>query len=199
MTWIDNNGDTRPQSWEEYLMMQDWVPAWATPAQAYQPLYPRVRAEGKISKIRRRLFRIDPHCFWCGRTVFLNVPHATPTLATVDHLYSRLHPQRLNKYREQSGVLHVLACHECNSYRSVCEQRNRPFIPKLPERLEFARLADATLAPKGDPAPPPPAKRQARVRSLKEEFLEEARLALPMRVICTLEEAIEFARENPAR
>ena len=159
MTWTDQNGDIRPQSWEEYCEMKERIPAWATPARAYQPLRPRMRADGKISKIRRRLFRADPHCFWCGRTVFLNVPHATATLATVDHLYSRLHPHRTEHYRKQSGVLHVLACHECNHHRSVCEQKNRAFTPKLPERLEFARLADATLAhvvgpPIYDPPPP---------------------------------------------
>lgn len=203
MTWIDNNGEQRPQSWEEYLTMKEYAPAWSTPPQAYQPL--RVRADGKISKIRRRLFRVDPHCFWCGRTVFLNVPHATPSLATVDHLYSRLHPQRLNKYREQSGVLHVLACHQCNHDRSVCEQKGRPFIPKLAERLEFAQLADATLAPKDGPIPAlPPTKRQVRrantrMRKSEKKLLEEFQQGPPMRVIQTFEEAVEYARENPAR
>lgn len=203
MTWIDSNGDVRPQSWEEYLSLKNHIPAWAGSGQAYQPLHSPIRADGKISKIRRRLFRADPHCFWCGRTVFLNVTHATPSLATIDHLYSRLHPHRAYRYREQSGVLHVLACYECNHRRGVCEQRKQPFIPALPERLEFARLADATLA--GDYVPNEQAVKRrrtrhpAQVRTLKEGYLEEARRVLPMRVIQTLEEAVEYAKENPAR
>lgn len=160
--------------------MKEHIPAWASSEEAYQPLRSRWRDEGKISKIRRRLVRADPHCFWCGRTVFLNAPHASPALATIDHLYSRLHPQRANKYREQSGVLHVLACHPCNHQRGLCEQRRQLFTPKLLERLEFARLADATLA---QSAPAPEPKPQLR----------------PMRVIQTFEEAVAFARENPGR
>lgn len=210
MTWTDNNGDVRPQSWEEYCEMKeqrlDVLKGLLHSAYRRVSPLPRTvfRADGKISKIRRRLFRADPHCFWCGRSVFLDVPHATPALATVDHLYSRLHPQRAEYYRRQNGVLHVLACHECNHYRSVCEQRNRPFVPKLPERLEFAQLADATLADRNSPTAPPPlviaSKSQpVHVRTLKEEFLDEARPVLSMRVICTLEEAIAYAKENPGR
>jgi hypothetical protein len=39
----------------------------------------------------------------------------------------------------------------------------------------------------------------AAVLTLKEEFLREARPVLTRRAIWTLEEAIAFARENPAR
>lgn len=150
MTWIDDNGEVRPQSWEEYCEMKDHVPAWALPLSVtYQPLHrkhPRARDDREgLLRIRQRLFRADPHCFWCGCLTRLGAING-PRQATIDHLYSRLHPKRLDRHREQKGVLHVLACSACNNERGVCEQQRRPFTPKLKERLEFARLADATLA-----------------------------------------------------
>jgi hypothetical protein len=189
MTWIDNNGDTRPQSWEEYCEIQArtrCLPYWMTPTCSYfpQPLYSAPQRHGekesreKILKMRLRLFRADPHCFWCGQVTRYGAV-GDPLQTTVDHLYSRLHPERENRYREQKGVLHVLACSECNNERGVCEQQHRQFIPKLEGRLGYARLADATLAMavEGKTSSPKP----------------------PLRVICTLEEAVKFARENPSR
>lgn len=187
MTWVDNNGIVRPQSWEEYCAMSKHLPAWAMPEQSYQPLRPRTRE--RVQPIRIRLFRANPHCFWCGRLVRMDVPHASPDLATVDHLYSRLHPKRDDSHREQKGVLHVLACYECNHWRGVCEQQQRPFIPKLKERLEHAQLADATLVPR-DVWP-------NRAQSSGARVVPE-RAVVPRR-ICTLKEAAEFARENPSR
>ncbi len=189
MTWIDNNGDIRPQSWEEYCEIQArsrCLPYWMTLSYNYfpQPLHPTPHRVGKeesrekVLKIRLRLFHADPHCFWCGQVTRYGAV-GDPMQATVDHLYSRLHPERVNRYREQKGVLHVLACSACNNERGVCEQQCRPFIPKLRERLEYAQLADATIA---------------------RETAESIRgVNHPLRIICTLEEAIRFARENPSR
>lgn len=182
MTWMDNNGELRPQSWEEYCELAKQLPAWAAPAQNYQPVRPsRARDRERLPRMRTRLFRADPHCFWCGCLVRLNVPHGTPDLATVDHLYSRFHPARKENHKRQDRVLHVLACFACNHERGLCEQHQKPFIPKLPERLEHARLADATLARH-------PLNQQG-----------TAPLTGTMRVICTLEEAVKFTRENPSR
>lgn len=189
MTWTDNNGEVRPQDWNEYCEMEArmrCLPYWMTGARFnYQPkpLHPVTRSglaesREKVLKIRERLFRSSPYCFWCGCKVELGAV-GLPHQATVDHLYSRLHPERITRHRQQKGVLHVLACSACNNERSVCEQRGIRFIPKLPQRLEFAQQADATLAnysPKGTSGP-----------------------EKPMRVICTLEEAIKFAKENPSR
>lgn len=183
MTWIDNNGDVRPQSWEEYCEMSNPLPWWMREPQANPP--PLHRQESNRNRglgIRARLFRADPRCFWCGRKTELNAAHASPAQATVDHLYSRLHPQRLMRHNQAGGVLHVLACYQCNHERGTCENQRRPFIPKLPERLEFAQRADATLAnhaPKGTYGAEKPVR--------------------PMRTICTLKEAIEFAKEHPSR
>jgi|ERR1044072_790670 hypothetical protein len=191
MTWIDNNGEVRPQSWEEYCEIEArsrCLPYWMMPSCNYtpQPLHPPPRrfqkeeSREKILKMRLRLFRANPHCFWCGQLTLYGAV-GNPLQTTVDHLYSRLHPERVNRYREQKGVLHVLACSACNNERGVCEQQGRPFVPKLKERLEFARRADAALAV---------------VAAV--EVKAEDRHPL-MRVICTLKEAIEFAREHPAR
>lgn len=87
----------------------------------------------------------------------------------------------------------MLACSACNNQRSVCESRGQPFIPKLPERLEYAQKADATLAHgQRQNAPAPKVIKQVVV-------LQEEPTRIPMRVIQTLQEAVEFARENPAR
>lgn len=91
--------------------------------------------------MRLRLFRADPHCFWCGKLTFVDVEINHSRLATVDHLYSRLHPEREIKHRQQKGVLHVLACRSCNHRRAVDEQAGRAFIPLLEDKLEFARKA----------------------------------------------------------
>lgn len=156
MTWTDNNGEVRPKSWEEYCEMEAGarcLPYWMTPRCNYfpQPLHPSPHRMGKeekrekVLRMRQRLFRADPHCFWCGQvTLYGAMGH--PLQTTVDHLYSRLHPERVSRYQKQQGVLHVLACSTCNNERGVREQQRRFFIPKLKERLEFARLADATIA-----------------------------------------------------
>jgi hypothetical protein len=173
-----------------------------------QPLHPSPRRIGKeekhekVIRMRLRLFRADPHCFWCGQVTLYGVV-GNPLQATVDHLYSRLHPERADRYREQKGVLHVLACAACNNERGVCEQQRRRFIPKLAGRLEFARLADATLASAVDGKSPSrsaePKPHPAAVLTLKEEYQWEVKRKPPMRVICTLQEAVEYAREHPAR
>jgi hypothetical protein len=84
---------------------------------------------------RERLFRRNPHCYWCGRlTVFLRPkPFKAPDAATVDHRFSKQHPKRCF-----DGST-VLACYECNDERSKCEARGVMFIPKLACRRSEAR------------------------------------------------------------
>lgn len=217
MTWIDNIGEVRPQSWEEYCAMQDganppdwraqrlnrrprsWAeycnmvqtaPDWPTTQRLmrqYHSLFdgnepplkerlPRIPSEYRPSPKRARLFRANPHCFWCGCKVALEFdPPNRRDLATIDHLYSRLHPERAG----HRATLVVLACRACNHERSRAESQRRPFVPRLKDKLRFAQQADATLA--------------------RKEPIEEVKQQPPMRVICTIEEAIAFARENPSR
>lgn len=99
---------------------------------------------GKLTK-RSRMHRADPHCFWCGRETVLTGHINAPNLATIDHLYSRLHPQRrAPRGHDRDVVLHVLACWTCNQARSHAEQRGKMFQPKLPERCEIAIKCSAS-------------------------------------------------------
>lgn len=97
---------------------------------------------------RRRLFQRGPHCFWCGKlTVFSVDAKLKHDAATVDHLYSRLHPDR-HAARRGRGRL-VLACNQCNKDRSNAETRGLMFIPKLAHKREIAELT--TITPLGSP------------------------------------------------
>lgn len=174
-------------------------------------LHARETEEDRGLRIRARLFRADPHCFWCGVEVVMDRSYQQqPNFATVDHLYSRWHPERKARHSNNKGVLHVLACADCNAARAGCECQSQPFIPKLPERLEFAQLADATLArrkqferrkiearPVTESVVTEP--RPAQVLSLREETLVHQRAALTRRTIRTLQEAVEYAKNNPGR
>lgn len=159
---------------------------------------------------RTKLFREDPHCFWCGCLTTLDVtnPRLT-TLATVDHLYSRQHPLRSRRKHVK-----VLACFNCNQRRNNCECKGIYFLPKLPHRVAIARDTCATLAravlTRNDGGPPVRQERKssiatlwavspAMVLTLEEEYRRDVKRKQPMRVIQTLQEAVEFARENPAR
>lgn len=155
---------------------------------------------------RRKLFKEDPYCFWCGCLTTLD--HDNPrltTLATVDHLYSRWHPARSRRKH-----IKVLACLACNQRRNNCECKGIPFTPKLPQRADIARETCATMARAiitGRETPEPKkssiatlrAVHPAAVLTLREEYEREVKRKQPMRVIQTFEEAVEFARENPAR
>lgn len=171
-----------------------WWMRWQRPSPP--PLHAREHEEDRGLKIRARLLRADPHCFWCGIEVVPDQPKQ-PDFATVDHLYSRWHPERLARHADGRSVLHVLACAACNQERAGCESQGVPFTPKLPERWEFAKLADAALASNGRPVlhSGPPLKAAVRQRLA----LKPKPPSPPMRVIQTLEEAIEYARENPGR
>jgi hypothetical protein len=65
------------------------------------------------------MFAANPHCFWCGKLMRLvELPRGGPMpsdAATIDHLYSRLHPRRLMFSGEPRRVL---ACSKCNNDRS---------------------------------------------------------------------------------
>lgn len=159
---------------------------------------------------RTKLFNEDPHCFWCGCLTTLDVtnPRLT-TLATVDHLYSRQHPLRSRRKHVK-----VLACFNCNQRRNNCECKGIYFLPRLPERVPIARDTCATLArailtqndnqlsvveSKKSSMATLRAVHPAAILILKEEYEREVKRKQPMRVIQTLREAAEFAKDNPAR
>lgn len=75
-----------------------------------------------------------PFCFWCNcQTVLVKPGTITlpPDAATVDHLYSRLHPKR-------DETLKVLACNRCNQERSRADCTGIIFVPARSDRRELA-------------------------------------------------------------
>ena len=87
-------------------------------------------------------------------------------------------------------------------------------MPKLPHRVAVARdtcatLARAIITQTGNQPPAVESKKSsvatlravhpAAILTLTEEYQREVKGKQPMRVIQTLQEAVEFARENPAR
>ena len=69
---------------------------------------------------RLRLYKQDPHCFWCHElTQYRPMPNGgknDPEEATVDHVYSRLDPRR-----PQNPGKFVLAHSKCNQKRAEVE------------------------------------------------------------------------------
>lgn len=101
----------------------------------------RVMQSRNLSK-RARLFREFRVCFWCGCQTSLGVPMSNPIAASIDHLFSRLHPWR--KDGRPSPV--VLACMGCNAERGQCDVNLTQFVPKLSDRNEIAIRASCVNA-----------------------------------------------------
>ena len=76
---------------------------------------------------RERLFAEDPHCFWCGCEL-VPYPHGRgtvpPNAVTLDHVVSRLHPDRSKGKRGKERT--VIACNFCNTRRNDYEQASVP-------------------------------------------------------------------------
>lgn len=99
---------------------------------------------------RLRFFRRDPHCYWCGVRTELNA-EGKSNHATVDHLYSKLHPMRPAYHKagsDRTAVLHVLACAKCNGERGLADVLGCVFVPKLESRCEMAKMASAAMGEK---------------------------------------------------
>ena len=72
-----------------------------------------------LNKQRKRMFEEHPFCHWCGRPLQLierNGGVARGDAATIDHVYSRLHPDRVTPCHNEKR--RVLACYKCNNERS---------------------------------------------------------------------------------
>lgn len=79
----------------------------------------------RLGRRKVRLWLSDPRCHWCGRVTVLasliGKRRQFAELATIDHLYSRLHPLRSAPKRHPREERTVIACHECNLRRSQRE------------------------------------------------------------------------------
>lgn len=86
-----------------------------------------------LQRQRERFWLQDPHCHWCGIKTVLKPCHVKGsitqeernTIATIDHLHPRYHPDRLKP--EDGTKRHVLACWKCNNDRDTQE---RAVLPK---------------------------------------------------------------------
>ena len=79
-------------------------------------------AGGRIQRARRRLWEACNLCHWCQKPTTWETPDdgkLSPTAATIDHLYSRVHPER--KARMPGCCTVVLACFTCNRVRAKAD------------------------------------------------------------------------------
>ena len=76
---------------------------------------------------KEKLYAKDPFCFWCRRSLSIygillsGQPHPED-MATLDHLRSRLNPERRNGLDYPGQIQIVLSCPGCNKARSDKEQ-----------------------------------------------------------------------------
>ena len=88
----------------------------------------RVSKTVRLRRIRNKLFEENPFCHWCGKAVIKLEGewgrNIQPNLATLDHLYSRLHPLRTAPRPNDPAF--VLACYKCNHKRGEEECRSLP-------------------------------------------------------------------------
>lgn len=119
------------------------VPVSLQDASSSEPSEQSVTKLSKGGKSRRRMWESDPCCFWCGEiTIYGGTGEHS---ATIDHLYSRLHPKR-----SSGGGPQVLACNACNQERNNADHRNVVFIPKLAKRIHIARETSVVTAKRRD-------------------------------------------------
>lgn len=89
-----------------------------------------------IKVVRREMHSKNPHCFWCGILTYELAPFPNGVQmpwdrATIDHLGKRSDPF-------PQPV--VLACNECNTWRSILSYMKKhpdnPHIPKFYEKYK---------------------------------------------------------------
>lgn len=84
----------------------------------------------KLKRQREQMWLVDPLCEKCGVLTFL--PKASPMLdgtkpwvpsnmATIQHVYSKLHPKRREAPKGERR--HLLWCHKCNKADAVAESQ----------------------------------------------------------------------------
>lgn len=87
-------------------------------------------------KQRFKLWQEDPRCHWCGiitqwssKKLIKQISNKTvkqpPNMATLDHLYSRFHPDR--KITTPDIKRRFLSCYKCNHARGFFDDQRRPW------------------------------------------------------------------------
>ena len=77
-----------------------------------------------INRLRDKLWRIDPHCRYCGCETYLpDGEEPTDSMATIDHLYSKLGGGNVSfsPVKFPPEIRRVLCCWKCNNYKNIVE------------------------------------------------------------------------------
>ncbi len=105
-----------------------------------------------VQRTRRRLnlWRANPHCHWCNTLTVLPTGASVKgqtrpdNTATLDHVRSRLHEERVPGRPWPEGSNTVLACHKCNAQRNVEEQAGLP-VEELRRRSQRGHFDPSCL------------------------------------------------------
>ena len=113
-----------------------------------------------LKAVRDRLWKKNPHCRYCGVVTILpqhvikgrdglhRLRHFPDNMATIDHLRSRLDPERGNHIPSERR--YILSCNKCNNKRGKKEvseldleklwkQSKRFPIAMSPSQIDFFR------------------------------------------------------------
>lgn len=92
----------------------------------------RVNRQGR--KRRNHLWTINPRCYYCRVPTILPIAGvgdqpSFPTMATLEHLRSKLNPTKDDPKVHPQEERTVLACYECNQLNNLYEQGRIIFNP----------------------------------------------------------------------
>src|SRR3990167_1644132 len=106
---------------------------------------------------RQRLFEQSPFCVYCDVPLILyplaKHERAPDNYATLDHVRSRLHPERTAPAYGETR--HVLACNKCNRELGAAEEAALPIEEKW---RRAGRPRKTTAPPPSASAAPPPSR-----------------------------------------
>lgn len=108
-----------------------------------------------MSKLSKLYTAQNKRCYWCNVQCMLpkkgkNTPHPPPNFATIDHLYSKLNPDRTPENRNEV----VMACYKCNHSRGRLDcvqnfkeehRRRSGTIPRKSERAVLNPVISETM------------------------------------------------------
>lgn len=98
-----------------------------------------------IKKKRNSLWQGDPHCRYCGVLTIpveqLSLKPGDPcpmNMATLDHVFSINHP-----FRDRE--IYVLACHECNSIKSLLESQDLTLLEQKEKAIKKVMIINRMI------------------------------------------------------
>lgn len=100
------------------------------------------RNRDRSRNIRLRMWRKNPHCYYCGiKTIWVERSGGTalPHEATIEHLRSRLNPTRTEPCVDNKDRRITIACYKCNHERAELERQQIP-VEEWRRRTEEGQL-----------------------------------------------------------